>query len=505
MSKLTWIALALPWALTGAVQLASAQENALARPRAEAAIRQPATDSWPRSFDVQGPESSSHGFAVTQPGPIEISVQWQGPPLIVEVTGPGRLAQAGQGQVRLAYQVTPADVQKGIFWRIAVRLQTPAPMQAVGTINVNRPSVNGAAVQTQLQADEARRRAMAAEPPPAPTPQVAAAFDGALQASFARFNQESQQRRAIAQRQYEAFGAQPPGAQIATRGIARGSDAISASRAPGEALASAVQPAPSPVEAPARTAPLAPPVAIAPSAQITGLSATGGAYQDQLWITGSGFGLATVDNVSQRQVHFVMGGQDVLAPINGYWTDTKIAVRVPKIQRVAPGPAGIYVVAPNGVRTPTVSYQYTPVLAARTWCMQAFPPGTTLDRGFDIPVGTWPSGSPSPSACASRPPTGGVEHRNFNFIAGTKGTDQFLRGISLANGWVIEDVVLGTFRAQQAGAYVSSFTRGSNQVGFDVRWWTDAFMPFAQQSNVAYTFAVVIKGPEDLPDGFVVR
>jgi hypothetical protein len=429
----------------------------------------PAALEAPRNFDVQGPESASLGFAITQPGLIQINVQWQGPPLVVELRGPNRLSQAGLGQMQLAYQVTPSDVQKGIFWQVALRLQTPAPAQAIGMVNVQRPPVNDAMVQTQLQDDDARRRVRGAEPPPQPTVQTVAAFNNALQATFARFSKEQLDWRAFAERQYQTFGAQSAQKQVITRALPVESAAIAA-----------------------------------PRPEITGLSAPGGAWPAQLWITGSGFGGAHVDNENERQVHFVMGGQDVRAQINGYWTDTKIAILIPKIERVAPGPASIYVLA-QGVRSPNVTYQYTPVLGTRTWCMQAFPPGTTHDRGFDMLVSTWPSGSATPAICAGKPPTGGIRHENFNFLAGTKGTDQFLRDMSLINGWVIEDVILGTFHAQQAGAYVSSFNKGSNQLAFDVRWWTDAFVPFVQQSSVAYTFAVVIKGPADLPDGFVVR
>lgn len=73
--------------------------------------------TFPQKFDVQGPESDSFGFAVTQPGPVVVDVQNQGAPVIVTLQGPASqpISQQGAGQVRLAYTVTPQDIQNGVL------------------------------------------------------------------------------------------------------------------------------------------------------------------------------------------------------------------------------------------------------------------------------------------------------------------------------------------------------------------------------------------------------
>ena len=38
--------------------------------------------TFPQKFDVQGPESASYGFAVTQPGPIVVEANAQGAPIV---------------------------------------------------------------------------------------------------------------------------------------------------------------------------------------------------------------------------------------------------------------------------------------------------------------------------------------------------------------------------------------------------------------------------------------
>ena len=69
--------------------------------------------TFPQKFDVQGPESDSFGFAVTQPGPVVVDVQVQGAPVIVTLQGPAPqpISQQGTGQIRLTYNATPQDVQ----------------------------------------------------------------------------------------------------------------------------------------------------------------------------------------------------------------------------------------------------------------------------------------------------------------------------------------------------------------------------------------------------------
>jgi hypothetical protein len=69
--------------------------------------------TFPQKFDLQGPESRSFGFAVTQPGPVVVDVQAAGAPVIVTLLGLASppIMQQGSGHVHLTVQVTPPDVQ----------------------------------------------------------------------------------------------------------------------------------------------------------------------------------------------------------------------------------------------------------------------------------------------------------------------------------------------------------------------------------------------------------
>ena len=325
---------------------------------------------------------------------------------------------------------------------------------------------------------------------------------------------------------------------------------------------------------------------VATGPAITALSDSGGAPRHLLSIMGSGFGEMVLGNESARQVHFVLNGQDVLAPINGYWTDTRINVLVPTIPTALSGTAEIYVVAPSGARStsqpysyigpsitwaedgrggdwinirgsgfgeesrevhfvvngqdaqaaalnywhdtdirvmvPTYanvivptradiyvvtsagartaprSFQYSPVYGTRVYCMESFPPGTTIVKpGSQVQASVWPSGVPDPGCV----PKGAVLHRNIELFQGHAGNDWFFMGTRLTNGWVVDNVILGVYNAQAAGAVIASFNKGSPDVATNIRWWADV----GAQVGVTYTLAVVIRGPVALPDGWIVR
>jgi repeat uncharacterized protein DUF346/IPT/TIG domain-containing protein len=230
---------------------------------------------------------------------------------------------------------------------------------------------------------------------------------------------------------------------------------------------------------------------------ISSLTPPGGTPPSTMTITGSGFGF---DQGPNSAVHFAMNGLDVVAQRNGGWSDTQIGVLGPSFQRVLPGPVDVYVVN-NGVRSNSQQYQYMPNIGTRVYCLESWPAGTTIGKpGGQIVATVWPSSAAS-VGCV---PKGGVEHRNLDLAIGHKGSDSFFSGIRLSNGWVVENVILAIYHAQQAGAYVASFNKGSNDLLVNVGWWTDGSF-IGLISNVAYTLAVVIKGPADLPDGWLVR
>ena len=139
-------------------------------PRAVSSTPAPKTSSssvvqlttFPQKFDVQGATANSFGFAVTQPGPITVEVQAQGAPVIVTLQSPGGqpMTQRGTGNVRLNYNVTPPDVQRNLFWQVQIRSWCEEDClkagRSVGSVMVQHPPVDQAAVQRAMGASTAR-------------------------------------------------------------------------------------------------------------------------------------------------------------------------------------------------------------------------------------------------------------------------------------------------------------------------------------------------------------
>ncbi len=109
----------------------------------------PKEPSWPQQFQVLQGENASFGFVVSQPGPISVSVNVQGAPVSVELSGPiaQPMRKSGTGSINITIAATAADVQKSAIWLVRispVNLAQPAPNhapQAVasGTITVQHP------------------------------------------------------------------------------------------------------------------------------------------------------------------------------------------------------------------------------------------------------------------------------------------------------------------------------------------------------------------------------
>ncbi len=172
-----------------------------AAPASSAPVQLP---RFPQKFDVQGPESDSFGFAVTQPGPIAVDVQAQGAPVIVTLQSPGGppIIQQGTGLLRLFYTVTPQDVQRSLFWHVQVKawceedcLTAGKRPRSTGSVAVQHPPMDQAAVQKAVQAAAAKQK-QAADPDPAQAAALAAQMDQAFQQRKTQFEQLQQQRRA---------------------------------------------------------------------------------------------------------------------------------------------------------------------------------------------------------------------------------------------------------------------------------------------------------------------
>ncbi|MEO5954168.1 MAG: hypothetical protein ABIR36_00535, partial [Nitrospiraceae bacterium] len=189
-------------------------------------VKQGQLPTFPQKFDVQGLEANSFGFAVTQPGPVVVDVQSQGPPVIVTLERPASqpISQQGTGQVRLTYTVTAQDVQTSVLWSVKIKLVTPTPLQqgghSSGTVMVQHPSVDSTVAQAQAGALTAQRAARGHQP----DPQAQAQMDAAFQQHKATFEQEQQQRHVAARAQAQPVIDQIrnqmlPQGQVRPRGI----------------------------------------------------------------------------------------------------------------------------------------------------------------------------------------------------------------------------------------------------------------------------------------------
>src|ERR1700689_3233703 len=121
-------------------------------------------ESWPQRFELNGTEPASFGFAVTQPGEIQVDVQAQGAPLRVALIGPARQENVGTGHITLRYVLTAADAQRGALWYVRVSLQNapaaPGRPLAGGNISVRHPAADAALVQQQMNAAVAQHQAL---------------------------------------------------------------------------------------------------------------------------------------------------------------------------------------------------------------------------------------------------------------------------------------------------------------------------------------------------------
>jgi hypothetical protein len=183
---------------------------------------------------VQGPESDSFGFAVTQAGPIAIDVQAQGAPLLVTLqsTGGRSITQPATGGLRMSYTVTPQDVQRTLFWYVEIRLAQPMPPfqggRASGTVNVQHPPVNTTQVQAAVAAQQQVVQQQAAQLESQAKqmgPQTVAQMEQAFQQRKARFQQEQMARRSAMMAKIQPQVTQLQnrlGRQIRPRGIEGG-------------------------------------------------------------------------------------------------------------------------------------------------------------------------------------------------------------------------------------------------------------------------------------------
>jgi len=442
--------------------------------------------TWPQPFDIEDRQPASFGIVVTQPGPLIVDVQWQGPPLEATLRGPSPqpIVQRGQGTVRLTYHVTPSDVQRGVLWIVQVALVPNANGRATGQVTVQHPSVNEAqaeaAVRMRFEQEKQQNQLSPA--------QIQAHSQAILQA-----------RKKVIDRQYQEY----------IKGTALRADTILKQKGFQGQIQSRGGGLP-----PGLKEGLSPRMNVSLPPHIDSLSVTQGPSGTILVINGSGF---TSD---LGHVHMTVSPtRELEAKVNTsnslpIWTDTFISVTVPELTGVAPFTANFFVSLgvdrySYQVRSNSVPFNFVPRQQVRVVSL------VTGDHRL--------AGSPTHYAgLGGGTTTGSVTGNNIyhtrldvlvpfwftNIFIGTKGNDWFFENTTLKNGWKFDCVellpydphcsnfVAGT--GPGAGAYVVAGL-GSASPKFAVRWWLDAFIP-----GMTYTYAMTISGPEGTPDGIEV-
>jgi hypothetical protein len=447
--------------------------------------------TFPQKFDVQGPESDSFGFAVTQPGPVVVDIQTQGAPVIVTLQGPASqpISQQGAGQVRLAYTVTPQDIQKGVLWGVQIRLAQPVPPQqggrAGGSVMVQHPPVNQAVVQQAVQAMAAQQKQPDVQEQQQVAVQAAAQMEQAFQQRKAQFDRQQSDRRAALHAQIQPQLDQlrgRMGGQVRSRGV-EGNEGVSTEAgapAEGEVGTRALE-----FQRLQKIVPLSPPAA--PNPAIASMSVAQGQPGDPVMINGSGFG------TSGGEVHFVLGpNQDVLYQGQTWWYDNQILVNVPDVTGLRAYNGFVYLIRnPDKVKTPLTLFRFEPALEYRSIIFTGDKRIGGPGRDYKIVGGTSNLGHHQ------------IIHDNANPFWGFKGNDEFFTNTRLSNDWIFDDVYLTPTYFKRGGAYIQEKKVGTNWPYFNVRFWIDGcFGDTASQGN--YIYLISIKGPKGVPDGVAV-
>lgn len=445
--------------------------------------------SWPQKFDVQGPEADSFGFAVTQPGSVIVDVQATGATVLVTLLrqGTAPVQQQGSRLVRLTYQVTPQDVQKGVLWAVQVRLAQPIPpppgARASGTVMVQSPLANQAVAQAQANALVTQRQAIRQKP----DLQAQAKIDAAFQEHKAKFEQDQQQERAAASAQAQPLINQirnqmSQQGQVQPREIeepqpsdmpVQGEGDVGIRGLRSNQTMSTIQQQPL-TEARSQfggRTPLTPMPAPAPT--ITQLSIGQGQPLQPVIITGTHFG------TQQANVVFVIAPNMGTPGRVEAWSDTLIVVDVPDQSGLMAYDGKVFVSTAGG-NTNEVPFRFVPAqetrLISKTTDMVLAPPnGSGMgDHVWHGPNDFWET------------------------FVGKKGNDVLFPGSRLKNGWTVQTVFAQDHGSGSEGVWVVDWRPATDTPFMNVRWWYDAF------NDIRYSFGAYIVGPKDLPDGIAV-
>jgi hypothetical protein len=484
----------------------------------------PAEPKWPHAFELASGEQTGFGFVAGTPGPIVVTVQWTGVPLVISLAKPGggTIDQQGTGLATLRYNASAEDVKRGQLWTVSIRLAQEAPKPsgattpkridrpthldlkplAKGTVTVQHPAGDLNRVQAEVKA-----RAGQAQPQKAQVGALPPVDQLALRQAEHQQQQVTRQAKLLEQVRpklsVEAFqklsrdlassamvvakpgpdatkGGSVPSTLLAP--VQKGTPAASASGGTTQGVqplagkTTTPPPPPPPRSGAGSTIPPPPPPPPQSPPVVSALSISVGQPGDPVLISGVGF--STIPG----EVHvLVANGRDIRATAT-LWSDTQIVAVVPSADGI-PAYNGQLYVSRRGVRSTLVPFRFSPATEFRTLGMatdksislEGLPPFIQVDKGYVLHPGDW-------------------------WAFGAKGDDQFYLYAKLKNGWVVDSACLtdrnglAITRLGRADAYISELRQGTDSPYLKVHWWRDG-----GDNGVGYVPHIVISGPKGVP------
>ena len=482
----------------------------------------------PKPFELLAGERDSSGFAVTQPGAVRIELRASGVPLVLSLRRPdGRIVEReGSGTIVIDDSASAADIARGTLWGVGVRAAKEAPPAgagkpravAKGTLGVQHPAADKAAVSAALAKAQADAKASAAAQPRRPAVPAIDAQAQARQAQAAHDKQVALRHAA----QLTPLKATVPAAALAQM------DQRIGLRIQGQTLQQAYAAVPlrlvSTKALNASTSPtsLSTPVALPAKAVKGGLlvsakgtgttqaAATGGAAP-----VGSGGGAATAVAApapvlatsstaegdpgtpltlggsdfgdAPGEVRFIVGsGRDIAAPVT-FWSASQLVTEVPYADGIPVYDGHVYVKRGDGTKSALRAFRFLPLYdvteisqSVRDWSLA-------------------PSIANVDTAETAR--TGQPTHTGAMFW-GFAGNDKFYLNSQLRNGWVVSSARLGgvySARPGYSGAYLVDARPGTTSPYVEVRWWVDAAAGIGGSNDMSYSIRVEVKRPKNLP------
>jgi hypothetical protein len=476
----------------------------------------PSEPKWPHAFELGAGEQTGFSFVVGAPGPIVVTVQWTGVPLLVSLAKPGggAIEQQGTGLTTLKYNATAEDVKKGLLWQVSLRLAQEAPkpagglgpklidkptridtrMLVKGSVAVQHPAGDMKRAQAEVKARTEQAQAQAQKPQAAATPPV---DHLALRRAEHQKQQVARQAKLLEQvrpklpvetyqKLYEVIAA-PVAAQPGIMGLGGTQTVMNATAQRGPVLAKASAAAdPGAKGIPGKGVPKLRTAAVGaaggalpptqPPPVVTSLSVSAGQPGDPLLIGGSGF------SGDPGEVHFlVANGRDVPATVT-FWADTQVVAVVPEVDGI-PAYNGQLYVKRGTSKSILIPFRFNPATEYRTM-------GMATDKAISL-EGLEPFVYPE---------KGYVYHPGEWWAFGAKGNDLFYLYARLKNGWTVDSAYLTDRNGQaitrlgRADAYIVELRQGTDSPYLNVRWWRDG-----GDNGVGYVPHIVISGPKGLP------